>query len=51
MISGYGLTPLAPMLESLDLHQERNNRRLTALYTNIAVGPKALENLYRQVAD
>jgi len=40
-----------PMLESLDLHQERNNRRLTALYTNIAVGPKALENLYRQVAD
>jgi hypothetical protein len=40
-----------PMLESLDLHQERNNRRLTALYTHIAAGPQALENLYRQVAD
>jgi hypothetical protein len=40
-----------PMLASLDLHQERNNRSLKALYTNIAVGPQALENLYRQVAD
>jgi hypothetical protein len=39
-----------PMLESLDLHQERNQSRLTALYTNIAVGPQALENLYRHVA-
>jgi hypothetical protein len=38
-------------LASLDLHQERNNRSLKALYTNIAVGPQALENLYRQVAD
>ena len=39
-----------PMLESLDLHQERNRRELTALYTNINVSPQELENLYRFVS-
>jgi hypothetical protein len=38
---------LNPMLESLDLHQERNNQKLTTLFTNIFVDSSALASLYR----
>jgi hypothetical protein len=40
-----------PMLESLDLHQERNERKLTALYTNINAGPQALAGLYKHIKE
>jgi len=41
---------LNPMLESLDLHQERNNQKLTTLFTNIFVDSSALASLYRNGA-
>lgn len=40
-----------PMLESLDLHQERNQRELTAIYTNINADPQALAGLYKHIKE
>jgi hypothetical protein len=40
-------TELRPMLDSLDLHQERNDKKLKALFTNIFVDSSALASLYR----
>lgn len=41
---------LRSMLESLDLHQERKNKKLTTLFTNIFVDSSALASLYRNGA-
>lgn len=41
---------LRPMLDSLDLHQERNDKKLKALFTNIFVDSSALASLYRNGA-
>jgi hypothetical protein len=41
---------LRPMLDSLDLHQERNDKKLKALFTNIFVDSSAVASLYRNGA-
>lgn len=43
-------TELRPMLDSLDLHQERNDKKLKALFTNIFVDSSAVASLYRNGA-
>ena len=43
-------TELRPMLDSLDLHQERNDKKLKALFTNIFVDSSAVTSLYRNGA-